>query len=201
MSPHAPPRLGLWLLRPFLADGAAAPLLGDLEEEYRTVILPARGLRAARRWHLRQCVLSVGPVLKAGLARPSPPQWVLALAAIGVLVAVPLRALEALRSFVLGQVPLKEGLLRSPAYVVTTVAAALLGLAAASWVMRQDAQKPRVPTWCAIGLTWLVLGMVGPALPWFLFFGSLPGLVLAAWAGGRLGGRPMESTTSEGEDT
>jgi hypothetical protein len=201
MKPHAPPRLGAWLLRPFLGEGASAPLLGDLEEEFRTVILPERGLRAARRWHLRQCILSVGPVLAVSLERPKPRQWFLALAAIGALVAVPLRASEALRNFVLGQVPLKEGLLRSPAYIATTVAAAVLGLAAASWVMRQEARQTRVPTWCAVGVTWLVLGMGGPPLPGFLWLASLPGLVLGAWAGGCLGGERMENAASRGEDT
>lgn len=194
-----PSRLGPWLLRPFLEGGEAHPLLGDLEEEFHTVILPERGVKAARRWHLHQSVASMAPLLAAGIERPTPRQWLLALATLGVLVWAPLRCVEALRSFVLGQIPLKDGLLRSPVYLATTVVAAALVFTVASWVLRRDARHPPVPAWCVVVLAWLLMGLFGPRWPLSVWAASLPALVLGAWASGRLsGGRTDENFEGEG---
>ena len=157
-----PPRLGPWLLRPFLEGGEAHPLLGDLEEEFQTVILPERGVRAARRWHLRQSVASVAPLLALDIERPTPRQWLLALATVGVLVCAPLRCIEALRSFVLGHIPLKEGLTRSPAYLAATLFAAALLVAVAGWVVRRGPRQPGVPTCASSGWRGLSSAWPGP---------------------------------------
>jgi hypothetical protein len=195
-----PPRLGPWLLRPFLEGDEAHPLLGDLEEEFHTVILLERGVRAARRWHLRQSVASVAPLLALGIERPTPRQWLLALATLGVLVCAPLRCIEALRSFVLGHIPLKEGLTRSPAYLAATLFAAALLVAVASWVVRRGPRQTGVPTWCIVGLAWLLLGLAGPLWPFSVWVASLPALGLGAWVSGRLSARPTEHVL-EGEAT
>jgi hypothetical protein len=194
-----PSRLGPWLLRPFLEGGEAHPLLGDLEEEFHTVIVPERGVRAARRWHLRQSVASMAPLLGAGIERPTPRQWLLALATLGALVWGPLRCIEALRSFVLGQIPLKDGLLRSPAYLAATLVAAALVFTVASWVLRRDARLAPVPTWCIVVLAWLLLGLVGPHWPLSVWAASLPVLGLGAWVSSRLSGaRTDEGFEGEG---
>jgi putative ABC transport system permease protein len=64
-----PPRLAIWLLTRLLPDEIHEALLGDLEEEYRTRILPARGRHAARRWFWRQTFAAL-PL--ARLPRPRP---------------------------------------------------------------------------------------------------------------------------------
>lgn len=193
-----PPRLGPWLLRPFLEGGEAHPLLGDLEEEFHAVIVPERGVRAARSWHLRQSVASVAPLLAVGIERPTPRQWLHVLAALGVLVWAPLHCIEALRSFVLGQIPLKDGLVRSPAYLAATLVAAVLVFAVARLVLRRDSRQTQVPTWCIVAAAWLLLGLVGPRWPLSVWAASLPALVLGAWVSGRLsGGRSEDSSKGE----
>jgi putative ABC transport system permease protein len=62
-----PPRLAVRLLARLVSADLREALLGDLEEEYRTRILPARGRRAARRWFWRQTLAAL-PL--ARLARP-----------------------------------------------------------------------------------------------------------------------------------
>lgn len=192
------PRLGRWLLRPLLEGGDAHALLGDLEEEFQAV-LAQRGLGAARRWYLRQAVGSVRPLLAADLERPTPRQWLLAFGAVGLQVVVPLRALEALRSFILGQIPLKDGLLRSPAYLATTLGAAALCLAVASWVVGRNARATRFPAWCLGGMAWMALGLVGPHWPPLVWLISLPGLGLGTWVGSLFSGGLSEDTAVEGE--
>jgi putative ABC transport system permease protein len=49
-----------WLLQLALRGEAREALLGDLEEEFRLNVLPARGLRAARRWFWRQSIRTIG---------------------------------------------------------------------------------------------------------------------------------------------
>ncbi|HZP48642.1 MAG TPA: permease prefix domain 2-containing transporter [Vicinamibacterales bacterium] len=49
-----PPRASEWWLRLLLADRDRETVSGDLLEEYREAVLPARGERAARRWYRRQ---------------------------------------------------------------------------------------------------------------------------------------------------
>lgn len=44
-------------------------LLGDLEEEYHTIVLPEYGLWAARRWYWWQVCISIGPLIWAKVKR------------------------------------------------------------------------------------------------------------------------------------
>jgi putative ABC transport system permease protein len=46
-----PPSIAVWILSRFLPESDREAFLGDLEESFRTEILPARGVRAARRWY------------------------------------------------------------------------------------------------------------------------------------------------------
>jgi putative ABC transport system permease protein len=64
-----PPRLAVWLLTRLVPDEIHEALLGDLEEEYRTRILPARGRRSARRWFWRQTLAAV-PLLRTKRYHP-----------------------------------------------------------------------------------------------------------------------------------
>jgi putative ABC transport system permease protein len=62
-----PPRLAVLLLTRLLPVEVHEGLLGDLEEEYRTRVLPARGRRGAHRWFWRQTLAAL-PL--ARLTRP-----------------------------------------------------------------------------------------------------------------------------------
>jgi hypothetical protein len=68
-SPDNVPRVGEALLFFFLPKKERDTLPGDLEEEYRTVIVPKFGFRVARAWYWWQAVSSVGPVLRRRAAK------------------------------------------------------------------------------------------------------------------------------------
>ncbi len=54
-SPHvAPPAIAVWILLHLLPESQRDAFLGDLEESFHTEIVPARGVRAARRWYWAQ---------------------------------------------------------------------------------------------------------------------------------------------------
>lgn len=50
-------------------------ILGDLEEEYNTIILPKFGLRTARLWYWKQAIGSVWPVLACRFKRMAIIAW------------------------------------------------------------------------------------------------------------------------------
>lgn len=74
-----PPRWAERLLRALLTPANRDPVTGDLLEEYREVIRPARGAVRARLWYLRQA-------LSLALASNSPVQSLIWLAAAGAIV-------------------------------------------------------------------------------------------------------------------
>jgi hypothetical protein len=43
--------------------------MGDLEEEFRTVVLPEYGARFARRWYWWQVFCSILPIARASVVR------------------------------------------------------------------------------------------------------------------------------------
>lgn len=50
-------------------------LIGDLEEEYNTIVLPEYGVRKARGWYWWQVAISVGPLLWAQIRRGAFLAW------------------------------------------------------------------------------------------------------------------------------
>ncbi len=58
---NSPPAAARYLLRLFLRRDEREFILGDLEEEYRTDVLPRLGPRAARRWYWSQVLRSLRP--------------------------------------------------------------------------------------------------------------------------------------------
>lgn len=63
----APPAIAAWILSRLLPESERDAFLGDLEESFRTEILPARGASAARRWYWAQTLRA--PLLTG--ARPT----------------------------------------------------------------------------------------------------------------------------------
>jgi len=61
---NGPPRLAVWLIRVLAGDGMGRVLAGDLGEEFRRFVEPARGRSSARRWYWGQVVRSAWPVLR-----------------------------------------------------------------------------------------------------------------------------------------
>lgn len=50
-------------------------LVGDLEEEYNTIVLPEYGARKARNWYWWHVVISVGPLLWVHVRRVATIAW------------------------------------------------------------------------------------------------------------------------------
>lgn len=50
-------------------------LIGDLEEEYRTILVPEYGVRKARTWYWWQVAISIGPLLWAHVKRGAAIAW------------------------------------------------------------------------------------------------------------------------------
>ena len=61
---QATPRLARWLLRRALAGRTRSAVLGDLDEEFVTFVLPERGRVAAHWWYWRQAVGSIAACLR-----------------------------------------------------------------------------------------------------------------------------------------
>jgi putative ABC transport system permease protein len=59
MARHDPPRAARRLLQMLLKGDARDTILGDLDEEFSTDILPAEGRRAARRWYWAQALHTI----------------------------------------------------------------------------------------------------------------------------------------------
>jgi len=137
----APPRLGRALLWLALPGPEREVVAGDLHEEFATVVLPRRGAWRAHGWYWHQVLRSIAPLLVLRWQRRGRPP-LLAAGAAALLAAVPpLLAAEALRRFVLSQVPLRAGPEPSAGYLLGMVSLGLLlawlgGRAGARWVGR-----------------------------------------------------------------
>jgi hypothetical protein len=120
-------RLAEHLLSACLPAAEREYLLGDLAEEYNTVVVPARGPRAARWWFIGQILRSMPPLCYRAWERATLGRACGAVVCGGVIATVPPVLLTMLRAFVLQQVPLK-----SASDVSITFAAALFTTAALS---------------------------------------------------------------------
>lgn len=62
---YDPPQLAEKILYFVLAKKARQSLPGDLQEEYRTIILPKFGKKYADLWYWKQVIFSIGPLLES----------------------------------------------------------------------------------------------------------------------------------------
>ena len=69
-----PPALARWLLRRMLAGPARSAIVGDLDEEFTTFIVPRLGIRRARRWYWRQSLLSIAACARGSGIDDEPPR-------------------------------------------------------------------------------------------------------------------------------
>ena len=98
-----PPVVPVWILERTLPRPDRDAILGDLLEEFA-------GRGAGRRaWFWRQALGSIAPLLANGLARHGRATVALHFGLGYLLFAVPLLGLEAVRTFVLSQVPYRTG--------------------------------------------------------------------------------------------
>ncbi len=128
-----PPTLATLLLIAVAGENESEFVAGDLHEEF-IYLCATRGQRAGRRWYAWQVVRSVITLL--GLRMRSGEALQLATAVLGV--AVPLLLLDRLWCFVHSQIPLKDGLDRTPWFLAVDLAyvcicAALCGASARSF--------------------------------------------------------------------
>ena len=112
-----PPRVACWLLEAALPDTGEA-IAGDLCEEYREHVVPARGEALARWWFRWQVARSLAPLFFRSWQRASVLDASAAMVGGGIAAAVPATLLLMLRTFVLQQVPLKTTTEMSMAFVI-----------------------------------------------------------------------------------
>jgi hypothetical protein len=135
----APPRIGRALLWLVLPPEDRQAVEGDLHEEFAGIVLPQRGAWRARGWYWGQVLRSVAPLLVLRWQRQGRPPLLAGGAAALLGAGAPLLAAEALRRFVLSQVPLRAAAEPSAAYLmglaVVGLLLAVLGAGAgARWV-------------------------------------------------------------------
>jgi hypothetical protein len=106
-----------WLLHAIAGEGELEYVLGDLDEEYCDVCRE-RGRRAAARWYAGQVLRSIVPLL---VLRMRSGELTHALVAGLAGAAAPLWLCDRLWSFVYSQVPLKDGIGRTPAQFALTL--------------------------------------------------------------------------------
>ena len=70
-----PPRSAEFILSLVVSGEDCEAILGDLEERFRTRILPRYGLRKARFWYRVQVLRCLWPYVKAGLRRLARLEW------------------------------------------------------------------------------------------------------------------------------
>jgi hypothetical protein len=138
-----PPRLAEWLLASSLAASERDAVVGDLSEEFSTLIVHELGTCKARWWYRWQVARSLAPLFFRSWERASVARASVAIAAAAVAATVPAMLLVMLRTFVLQQVPLKTTADLSPAFglalLIVGAASGAIGLACAVRVLRAGA--------------------------------------------------------------
>ncbi len=193
-----PPRIGAWLLGPLLPGGTGHPLLGHLEEEFTTEAVPRLGASAARRRYLWECLMAAGPLLSTGLA----PRGAAILASL-LLVALPLVVMEVARSFVLSQIPLKEGRAYGGDFLCLQLVAVALLCAGAARLLRASPPRDAAPAGGTVLLivasALAMLTAVGPSRPAGFWALGLPVVVFSA-AVGSLNSRRRNASLEEARE-
>lgn len=135
-STLSPPRLASWLLERCLPGPAGTALLGDLEEEFRTVAVPLRGVAKAQRWYWTQILRSLWPALTFHVHSGSAGRLVAAvvLGVVTLFVLGDLLMSAAVAGFdVVWPLAGAPGPLSEAAYLVGMLPASILGGYAAAW--------------------------------------------------------------------
>lgn len=118
MSKVSPPvlcRALLWLCVP---QREAESLTGDLEEEFR-LLATTTGMKHANRWYARQVICSLPCMLAVWIRRGELTRTLLMASFAFVL---PVRLIDALHSYTLSQIPLKEDSVRSSEFLALMLA-------------------------------------------------------------------------------
>ena len=73
-DPNRPPKMATLLVL-LIPKKNREHILGDLDEEYRTILMPRYGRRTANLWYWWQAAISVGPLLWAKVKRGLVAAW------------------------------------------------------------------------------------------------------------------------------
>ena len=125
----APPRFAEWVLATSLAAAERDAVVGDLSEEFNTLILCERSALMARWWYRWQVARSLAPLFVRSWERASLANASAAVIAAATAATVPSILLVMLRTFVLQQVPLKTTAEMSTAFGLTLLVVAATGAA------------------------------------------------------------------------
>ena len=146
-----PPRAAEWVLLAMAGESEAEFVAGDLAEDFG-YLFAQRGRGPARRWYAWQVARSA-PALITLRVRSGELTGAVLRATLGVL--LPLAVLDWLWRFVYSQIPLKDGLERSPAMLAANV----LLVAFCSWMLQCDGARRRVGSEAVAAMTAVALGV------------------------------------------
>jgi hypothetical protein len=193
MSHPQPPILGRALLWLALPENAVQSIRGDLDEEFATFALPNRSGASANNWYMRQVWSSLPYFLLSRCRTTEIPQTVL-LAYLGFL--VPVALLDALRSYVLSQIPLKADSLRSTEFLITTLALGIFATFLYGFLIPRARRGAICRTSCLLALASSLPTLLALAAPAFVPVGWYPFSVLILGPVGVLIGARMRAQLS-----
>jgi hypothetical protein len=168
-----PPIVGRALLWLFLPEREMESIPGDLQEEFTRMVHSSAGLARARRWHLRQVIASLGPMLSMDIRCG---EAVILPLLVFFAFVMPIWVLDALRTFVLSSVPLKADSIPSTQFLAAVLAIGFSVTAAMALLAAGQAPRDLLRTSCRGVMVAVCLGPASCALSnanhpaWFVFF-------------------------------
>jgi hypothetical protein len=175
MTASQPPILGRALLWLALPESDLQTIRGDLDEEFATHALPNGGAAHARSWYMRQVWTSLPHSLSSRCRTAEIPQTVL-VAYLGFL--VPVATLNALRSYVLSQIPLKADSLRPTEFLVASLALGMFTTFLYGFLIPSARRNVICRTSCLLALASLLPTLLALLVPAFAPQGWYPLRVL-----------------------
>jgi hypothetical protein len=191
-----PPILGHRMLWLFLPEDQLQTIRGDLDEEFATFVLPSVGTAAARKWYMRQVWNSLPYSFSLRCCNTEIPQTLLA-AYVGFL--VPIALLNALRSYVLSQIPLKADSLRSTEFLISSLVLGTFATFLSGLMLPGNRRSVVFRTSCFLSLLSLVMALLVVGFSGFLHLGWYPcGVLILGPVGVLLGGKVATRLSAKG---
>jgi len=181
---HSAPALIQMAVCLFAPPDIADALLGDLEEELSLLPLARRSRVAEFAWYVRQVTKSLVPLMKIRIARG---ELVASVALSQIAFVLPLLAIECLRSFLLSNIPLKDGAEMSSSFISMLVMLSAVFAMIGAFLLcsfRKSVDRLALLLFTAICLLYSSLGLL-PLHSWkaggTLLIVLLPAITAGAW--------------------
>jgi hypothetical protein len=196
MNQANPPILARAMLWLCLPENDLQTIRGDLDEEFVTFALPNAGAASARSWYMRQAWKSLPYAFSMRGRTTEIPSTVL-LAYLSFL--VPIAFLNALRTYVLSQIPLKADSVHSTEFLIATLALGMFATLLSGFSLPSNRRVAVFRTSCLLALASAVLALLAAIFPTSVPIGWYPCSVLFLGAAGALIGATLRTQLSARE--